>query len=143
MAHEDYCSFEQAVKLVKLGFKEEVFFHFNSETKEIEPIEGASYSEGGPFDTYDVLEDVTKYGLIPTPSLSQAQKWLREVKKIYIEIRHYRDKRVTKFEMAVGRPSSKGWGFNSWVSQFRFDTYEQALSAGIDKALELLKEESK
>lgn len=133
---EDFVSIEQAVKLEELGFNEEVFFHFNSETKEIAPIEGASYSEGGPFDTYDVLEDVTKYGLIPAPTLSQAQKWLRNVKGIDIDVQFFFGSEGKLYYIYIGQ-----------YSKLHYErvgveySYEKALSAGISKALELLKQE--
>ena len=138
MTHEDFVNFEQAKALKELGFDWKVFFQFNYRTKEIEPNEGNSYSEGGPFDTYDVLEDVTKYGCIPAPTLAQAQKWLREIKgKIIIPcVMHIEN--IMKYDFYIADEPIDLFDYSDG-----FDTYEQALSAGIDKALEFLKSEDK
>lgn len=126
---EDYVTFEQAKALKELGFNEKVFFYFNYETKEIEPNSGASYSEGGPFDTYDVLRDVTKYGSIPAPTLALTQKWLREVKGIDV---HY----------SYGRKKWTYYWGRRWtqaIYEEEYDTPIEALSAGIDRVIKYLK----
>lgn len=141
MEHEDYVSFEQAKALKELGFDWEVFFQFNYKTKEIEPNEGNSYSEGGPFDTYDVLIDVTKCGSIPAPTLSQAQKWLREVKGIALNIIAH-DGGGYHWE-SIFLPEGPEYEDFIGPDNRLFPTYEQALSAGINEALEFLNEENK
>lgn len=108
---EDYVDFEQAIKLEEFGFDWECSNN-----------------------------DMTYLG-VKTPTLSQAQKWLREVKKIHIIVRfgicgkHY-DKPYC-FEIY----QDNGEVFLGRFIEYEFRTYENALSEALDKALELLKDE--
>lgn len=83
------------------------------------------------------------------PTLDVAQRWLREVKSIYIEITTIENKRAVT--------NSDGWTFhyeydkptfdcdikderceNMCTLYDSFDTYEEAQEAGIKKALEII-----
>lgn len=137
MTHEDYVTFEQAKALKELGFDWEVSQYYW--VKKGGVIEMASIH---PSDR--VNPNINGWGRdnkFSAPTLYQAQKWLREVKGISVE------------------PVSCGYEINGNIDWSSFicllkdklgydqtatlSSYEQALSAGIDKALELLKEESK
>ena len=91
--------------------------------------------------SYDIL----------APTLDVAQRWLREVKGIYIEITTIENKRAVT--------NSDGWTFhyeydkptfdcdikderceNMCTLYDSFDTYEEAQEAGIKKALEIILE---
>lgn len=130
MTHEDYVSFEQAQKLKELGFDWECETFWDD--------------EGSPHEHEWVIKQLHNYPYVRNdedctifrPTLAQAAKWLREVKKICVEIRIYpiymswfgkifdlKDYPNIKFVLGIGL----------------WETYEKALSASIDKALELLK----
>lgn len=136
MNQEDFVSFEQAQKLKALGFIEETTHYYDGDgTFEeqriyIEPsLDGRSISvsyviDGGYNKYYSMSFDA--------PTLSQACKWLRS-KDILI---HILPKSNNKYMTQV-------WEISTYeileTLRGEFDTYEQAQSAGIDVALELLK----
>ena len=125
---EDYVTFEQAVKLRELGFDWECFFPYTDGKIIINHPCPINWNNHG----------YTGYELISAPTLCQVQKWLREVKEIFV------------YSQITRQPELKGkhyWEITSKNGETLdcipygklFDTYEQALSAGIDNALELLK----
>lgn len=139
-SHEDYVSLEQAKALKELGF---------------DWMTRAWYSDLYNEDNWDFIiaeyfknfNDPKYDWRISAPTLAQAQKWLRG-NGIGIEIQIYTRERSdwgpnyfsgvfygavftsTKDARMMGRLSKD------------YNTYEEALSSGIDKALELLKEQS-
>lgn len=133
--NEDFVKYEQAKALKELGFNRECHYRFNID-KQIVP--NVVYSNAG-VDSDDVAVDVNFrcIGDISAPTLSQAAKWLREVKKLCI--------------CSINKIDNRGRYKYQWLVVFLnedksessdpkfFDTYEQALSSGIDKALEFLK----
>lgn len=78
------------------------------------------------------------------PTLSQAQKWVREVKGVIIciEPRFYKNKRpLVGYDYHL---FNKDDGMFSHIeSETIYDTYEEALSEAIDKVIEILKQENK
>lgn len=114
---EDFVTYEQAQILKELGFD------------------------------WECSNNTVKYVGVETPSLAQTQKWLRDVKDIIIGIDF--DNWNDKYECHVyKRMGYKGelirdtYGSQLVTNEYHedFDTYEQALSSGIDKALEFLKQ---
>lgn len=147
---EDFVTFEQAQKLKELGFDWECYKFYATQT----------YCEGNNqffFDTICTgdLIDSPKYkedendGWIPdeewcvaAPTLAQAQKWLREIKNISVEPVScgYNDNMSNNIVWSSFICSLKDkLGFDQTAD---FDTYEQALSAGIESVIELLKQQS-
>ena len=121
---ENYCSFEQAVKLKELGFDERTTYEYS------EIVEGSGREEWDEDEQRMMfIEDINYY---PKLRLDQAQKWLREVKHIYV----YPEINCLKkwFAKAVNMERNEDLIWEGTM----FDTYELALSAGIDAALELL-----
>ena len=114
---EECVTYEQAQALKRLGFRDEVFGY---------------YDEFGRLG----INTQTDYNVnwdyfISAPTLSHAQKWLREVKGIHVEP-HFQYGTIFKVVIQsetkyLYKTLDKG-----------YDTYELALSAGIDVALELL-----
>lgn len=122
MMHEDFVTFEQAAKLKELGFDWKCmkgYAHYPNES--VRTFNAQEENINGEYNEW----------CYSAPTLAQAQKWLREVKKLLIE---------------VGYRSYKKW--SGTVSDFRNgriytaiddnNTYEEAISEGIDKALERL-----
>lgn len=118
---EDYVTYEQAVKLKELGFDWDVHYLYTP-NKEFEHIDPELFDYGWDIN-YDYVECLK--GSISAPTLAQAQKWLREVKQIDLFV----TKELSKYYWYIGKEFQIG----------NCDTYEQSLSLGIDKALELLK----
>jgi len=96
------------------------------------------------------LEDNNFCQFLSAPSLAQVAKWLREEKEMHIAVNLYRD----YSNDADGRKCEEWvyWGFDVIIASTgailidgdgEFETYESALSTGIDVALELLMPEEK
>lgn len=123
MNKEDFVPFETAKKL------KEAKFNWKCDKCRIEKIPGTEregYDEEAqmPATVWDIERT-------PIPTLWQAQKWLREEKKLYI---------LVDFDL------SGAWFYEVFEivglcvgeGNMNYPTYEAALSAGIDAALELI-----
>lgn len=135
---EDYVSFEQAVKLKEMGFDWLTIHYYDVKTYEFSPKISHNYTV-----CYDNWNEYSNS--ISSPTLAQTAKWLREVKSIIIciEPRFHGSKRplVVDYEYHL---FNKDDGCYIYIeAKTIYDTYEKSLSAGINKALELLKEENK
>lgn len=129
---EHYTTYSQAVKLKELGFDEPCEFYYNPHQE----IRRTKTNLLSPQITNNrFLEEIAK-GMATAPRLDQAQAWLREVKEIHVEP-HFQYGTIFKVVIQsetkyLYKTLDKG-----------YDTYELALSAGIDAALELLTDNTK
>ena len=122
-------SYEQAKALKELGFPQDlVYGMFYFETLEgINPI---------PFYEVSITNEY-----IVCPTLELAAKWLREYKNIYLYINRLFSTSIIKHkDCYCFYYSTKHYDETLYVHEF--DSYEQALSAGINKAIEILKSKS-
>lgn len=152
MNTEDFVTYEQAVKLKKCGFDWPCYeFWDNSFCLDGTPVKIRKLkSEPKICFMYECNSMLDKMGcdLITAPSLAMAAKWLREEWDLHIDASPFTD----GYTDADGRKCDEWefWDFGimrvsngSFVVGYgdrEFDTYEAALSAGIDAALKLLKE---
>lgn len=139
METTDYVSYPVALALKKAGFNEpcEAFY---------EHIDGKMWL------SVDGKEDWNSGVDYSAPTLWQAQKWLREKKDIVVvaepdwdeEIQCLSDYLTGKWYFSVWKDNNRiHCNFNPNIGEekiWMFDTYEQALSAGIAAALELIEE---
>lgn len=112
-------SFKQAKKLKELGFIQ-LF------------IDVGYYEDRKLYHTEDPYKEVNSLVAV-APSLDLVAKWLREEKRIPIYTEPYYPNNTLKWVCKAKYYMGK----NNW-STSAFDTYEEALSAGIDKVLETL-----
>lgn len=135
MNAEDFVSFEQAKTLKQLGFDLLTNFvytncNYDIYDRNVEPI-----NEG------ELISTQSKYyvkgNCIYAPTLSQTQKWLRDVKEIHIEIRYVIN---PQYEPWIGKVITLKDYYQRYnvIETDTCDTYEEALSEGIDIALGLL-----
>ena len=125
--NEDYVSFEVAKLLKGKGFD------WKCENRFVEKIPGTEREEWDEDECAYVTK--TNCNIYPKPTLYMVHKWLRETKNIHIDV--YRNAcgwlySLTKADsMAlIGKGKSLGPNYGcSW------DTYEEALCAGILYAL--------
>lgn len=114
---EDFVTLDQAKKLKELGFQEKCFAYFLYDDE----VEIGTYMKDYNY--------IVGLDYISAPTLYQTQKWLREIEKT---------------EVIVNRIDEGIYDFTIYgkivdvTTESRFDTYEEALSKGIDKALELI-----
>lgn len=128
MNNEDFVSYEIAQALKKAGFDYPCYFYY---TKQDTP-NGCVWhttSEEAPIDY-----NRSVYAGCSMPTLAQAQKWLRETKEIYVEAHFLYEARFNTYI------KSEQLNILSMLDP-NFDTYESALSAGIEAALKLTEEE--
>ena len=108
LTEKDFCDYDTCVALEELGYPR---YH---------------YDNGGELDK--ILRMVTLYN---------AQKWLREEKKVIIVIVPYTYNIITE---------TSTWTYEIWLEDnlerevHDFKTYEEALSEGIKEAVKILKE---
>lgn len=140
---EHYVTYKQAVKLKELGFEGNGLKHYIHQgyykvpNGYISPIK----HDGDGILVQFRKEDAER---IPAPRLDQAQKWLREVKGIDIEITTVlrNPTKKTRCYMANLAYFSKDIDGNDCGNYIRAGidiySYEKALELGISEALELL-----
>ena len=115
LTEKDYCDYETCVTLKELGY----------------PI--------------DWFEDETYHENSTNIQLYEAQKWLREEKKIIIETTFnlmYKGQPRFRWRVLYNLTQHKGayYTFDSVKSKEDYDFYEEALSEGIKEAIKILKE---
>lgn len=141
MTNEDFVSYEIAAKLKELGFDQPCYFYY---TKEDAPDECVWHttSEEAPIDY-----NRSVYAGCSMPTLSQAQKWLRDEWNIHIDACVFGD----CSEDADGKVADEWtfWAFDIYNTESgrqivdddeEYDNYESALSSGIKAALKLIEE---
>ena len=117
--HEYYVSLEVAKLLKEAGFDWEIkTFYFMDQLGETMLGDAKNHNFSNQF--------------ISAPTLEVAQRWLREVKNI--DVFAYRNEPKDKFESIVS--FNKNWSTTGMC----INTYEEALEAGIKKALEIILE---
>ena len=128
---EDYVTYKQAVELKELGFDWEcyTFYHWDN---------WCGLNHSGICENHNMFEKC-----ISAPTLAQAQKWLREKHRIHIQIEACMGHKWT-YELVdtYCRQDITGEYISRIPERDSYPlitTYEQALSEGISKALELLK----
>lgn len=142
MSNEDYVSYELAKKLKACGFDEPCAAFY-------EHINGKMYF------SVDGNEDWNGGVDYSAPHIYHAQKWLREEKNIIVDVSPGWDSE----DYCLSDYLTGEWYFSVWKDGDRvhcnfdpnaeeeriwiFEKYEQALSAGIAAALELIEQENK
>lgn len=130
---EDYVTYDQAIKLRELRFDGCCNHCYYIDSKKFAAFEWIDHD--GDVSADDLYTDncppgfITDY--ITAPLLSQVQKWLRDEKNLVI---------------SVGFDGNYYWYMNNpdgtiidgEAESITYDNYEKALSASIDKAIELL-----
>ena len=127
---EDYVTYEQSIKLKELGGDWECYKFYNPDKSLGEYTDlgcGADFRDWNN----EFNEQLTS-AVASAPILTQAQKWLREEKGIYVQISRYNLNNFA-YELKFYHDFKEGY-----VCQ-GFWTPEKALQRGIDEALELLK----
>ena len=128
MIQEDYISFETARKLKKKGFLQLV-----SPWK-------IGYDKDG--NEVDSLSAVAHGGYV-RPALSLVQKWLRDEKHVVIDIQPifftWKEEIPDHWKLCIYVCPIKNGNTRKPYDDFdEFNTYEEALSAGINKSLDLI-----
>ena len=134
MNKEDFCTYSQAVRLKKLGFDWECIAKYGAEP------DGKPILVGSTVFVFRNSEEKGRDATAPT--LAHAQKWLREEHSLYVDISTH-GKHCWTTNIVGYSDEDIPKGYLHPVNVEVFDLFEQALSAGLDVALELLEENSK
>ncbi len=141
MKTNDYVSYDLALKLKACGFDEPCYFYY---TREYAPGDHvwSTTSEEAPIDY-----NKSVYAGCSMPTLAQAQKWLREKKGIDVLVWNC----ACGYGWEISKADTQSRGTTLMVYDDNGEdmdsgmwlTYENALSAGISVALELIGQENK
>ena len=115
---DDFVPFELAKKMRKEGFLYDTYL---------------IYFEDGSLGVYTGIEDIIRSSVIPRPTIALAMKWLREEKKIYVQIEIHGKGYVCAL---YGRKYDDSYLIREFHSNF--NTYEEAALTGIEYILEYL-----
>ena len=136
---EVFVTYEQALRLKELGFDRKCHYHYD--TTAFKPVICPNYTandgEGERWiyaDDCNLYEDMNHCQYCSAPTLAQAQGWLREFKQIAVfsELEYIFGKYFYTIRELNGKYDDKV------IAQEEHDSYDEALSAGITKAMELL-----
>ena len=126
---EDLVTPEQAKSLLKLGFNYGTEY-YQSENGQL--IRSIHYVNWNGWRKNCINPD--EY--LSIPRLYQAQKWLRKEKKYSVEPFSSLEKGKYTFEII---DVNTGFDYKSYKTlSYKFDSYEEALSAGIDECIKIL-----
>lgn len=145
---EDFVSFEIAKKLKEKGFREKCIATYDIEDGEFDfnsYILTVAYRMNlSVKDCVRLFNNTTNTGLIDAPTISQVLKWLRDEKKIYIEPCILTDadtdadgeiiNEYTYWNFAITNIATGDLMYfekYEHIDDKRFDSYEQAVLAGI------------
>lgn len=128
---EELVTLETAKLLKAAGFKEDVSSFYELVYK------GGSGPEYEIDESYDAQNYNTDVYSISAPTQSIAQKWLREIKKLHITI--YNSASGYTYDISKADMGTVLYCFPEGPNDGgNWDTYEEALEAGIIKALKLI-----
>lgn len=142
MNNEDYASYELALKLKECGFCEPCDSYYD---KACASDDEYWHTKREKMYNWNGLDSDCQ---ISAPTLAQAQKWLRDKKRIAINvIAHgtsdkYCEGRYHWEEVYLPNFSEEGHQWADWFIYGKhplFDTYEEALSDGLAQMLKLIK----
>ena len=135
MTNEDFVSYEIAKRLYALDYDlncEMAYIDrpWNHEHRLVSVLD--AYNQQCAYDGTDVY---------PAPTLSQAQKWLREMKRWHIEVRINGCRNMFCVELWEMKANGGYMMLEHKDGHTRlFDRYEDALSEGISETLKLIEE---
>lgn len=159
--NEDFVTYELAIKLKEKGFDEECLAYYTSEyTLYLNTIVlcDDKYLEVAEIDyeeclrSYNTKKDRLLRTIVDAPTISQVLKWLREEKKIHIDPCILTDCDTDADGKMIKINKYTYWSFSitsietgdmiyfeyEHIDDKRFDSYEQAILAGIEYVLDNL-----
>lgn len=147
---KDYCDYDTCVALKELGFRERCVAYYDT-ADNVGLLYNTQYTcDVIPCQYDDLLESrnsATEYE-VDAPTLYEAQKWLREEKRICVEITCCAGGYVWELCKAYHKDWFSGGTtiYDNAIDAMlkdcsRYESYEEALLEGVKAAIKLLKEE--
>ena len=136
MITEQYVTFETAKLLKRAGF--DVPTRGIYRTNRTGEYSFAEYNIKRTTDdlSWNISDGFRYEYLAPTQSL--AARWLREIHGIVVDVVFEPPKRVKDWRYFIGDMEDMVWAGDFIPSDGRYDTYEEAMEAGIEEALQLI-----
>ena len=137
---KDYCDYETCVALKELGYKVPTSAYYMPNNNQLlfvsNPFRGGYVMDC--FRSHNSLrEDVMTHDFIDAPTMWEAQKWLREEKKLVVLVGF--DFCPITSEIVYNWVIVVNWN-TAKKSSYTYDCFEEALSEGIKVAVKILKE---
>lgn len=133
MIEESYVSFDTAKLLKEVGFEANLKTRYVEEEKD----EWAFWESGTKRSDYNYFDDT-----IACPTQALAARWLREKHRIVVDVtlsfHHYFD--GVNWQYLVGNMDDMIWEGDFKPSARKYSTYEEAMEAGLQEAIKLVKE---
>ena len=139
--NKDYCDYDTCVALKELGYKVPTSAYYMPNNNQLIFVISQFRGEAAMdcFYSHNSLpKECMGSDYIDAPTMWEAQKWLREERKIIIVISPYSYDYVNE---------TRTWTYEVWLGDnletdaHKFDSYEEALLEGVRAAINLLKEE--
>ena len=145
LTNKDYCDYDTCVALKKLGFPQDYIFARYAEVDKW--VEYTSHKKGDLIISEDRFAFTLEDESIVAPLLYEAQKWLRKKRGMHVVPELgliYRDKNgLTQNYRVLVKDMDSDIIITLYNDRDDFESYEEALSKGIRKAAELLKNKDK
>lgn len=131
--NEDYVSHSLAVALKAAGFDWHcrAAWHYDGSEWNFIKDYASTFQHPKEIPDWNSASWNTPY-IVSAPTLAMAQKWLREVKGVIVFVEYTLDKPYDGYSFVVVAHGKAHIYCEEW------DTYESALAAGIETALELI-----
>ena len=150
MNAENFCTYEQCLKLKELGFEEECFYHYKHQR--LMPNEFMNDSGNYYIPLKDLYKSINSESsgqdnICDAPTLYQAKRWLLDNHKIFvtsdIRFKNYRERDYTNPEyeyiiVDLRKYNRAPRTQSDYDRGMLFSTPEKALSMGISECLKLL-----
>lgn len=127
-------SFKTAKLAKEKGFSEKTSSHWQRDYGDLEndtypPLDSFTFWNNIPYRNSSEVE------LVPAPTQSELQKWLRDKHEIHVEVRVYSCSKPEKFEYEV---SILDKSYGEWVKVDSNLKFEKSLEKGLQEALKLI-----
>ena len=140
LTEKDYCDYETCVALKELGYKVPTSAYYMPNNNQLifvsNPCRGG-YVVDCFYSHNSLPKDVMTSNYIDAPTMWEAQKWLREEKKIVVLVGFdfcpFTSEIVYNWVIVVNGNTAK-------KSSYTYDYFEEALAEGVKEAVKLLKE---
>ena len=146
LTEKDYCDYETCVALKELGYKVPTSAYYIPNNNQLFFVSNP-YRGGYAIDCFyshnSLPKNVMTSNYIDTPTMWEAQKWLREEKCIHIVpelgLIHRNKNGLTHYYRVLVKDMNNGIIITLDNDRNDFESYEEALSEGIKEAVKILK----
>ena len=156
MRHDEFCTYEQALKLKEVGFDWECYEFWSTDFyKDGTPAKirkTKSKPKACVISEHNSMLDKMDSDLITAPTQAVAMRWLREVHRLYVGIcpfipferwKFYIDDLNQQVNPYTGDLNTRcDEDQQEEYDEIMYESYESALSAGIDAALKLIRKDN-